>query len=85
MIIRNRRKLQIAYLSLQDTSSVRVARPLGLTVFDSVWLLTIWCENAEDFRHLRVDRITSLGDASQSFRHERGKQFSDALKNEKKS
>ena len=80
--IDGRRKLEIAYLSLGGSRSERVARPLGLTVFDSVWLLTIWCETAEAFRHLRVDRILSANETGAVFRHERGKRFEDSLARE---
>lgn len=75
-------KLEISYLSLSDKVSLRIARPLGLTVFDNAWLLTIWCETAEDFRHLRLDRIQSVVALETRFRQERGKQFADALERE---
>jgi predicted DNA-binding transcriptional regulator YafY len=80
--IHSRAKIEISYLSLSDKLTSRIARPLGLTVFDAVWLLTIWCERSEDFRHLRLDRIASIVETGQTFRHERGKQFSDALARE---
>jgi predicted DNA-binding transcriptional regulator YafY len=78
----NRAKLEIAYLSLAGKSTVRTARPLGLTVFDRVWLLTIWCERSADFRHLRLDRIISFVETGERFRHEKGKEFADALARE---
>nr|UKE82422.1 WYL domain-containing protein [Pectobacterium sp. PL152] len=59
--------------------SDRVARPLGLTLFDAVWLLTIWCETRSDFRNLRVDNITSLAETGLYFRPEKGKRFEDYL------
>ncbi|MGB8813236.1 MAG: YafY family protein [Paracoccaceae bacterium] len=77
--IHGRNKLEITYQSLSDKTSVRTARPLGLTVFDSVWLLTIWCEKSDGFRHLRLDRIISVGKTGKTFRHEKGRQFADAL------
>lgn len=80
--IRQRRVLQIDYTSLSGKSSRRMARPLGLTVFDSAWLLTIWCETATDFRHLRVDRIDGVRETGRQFRDERGKRFSDCLQRE---
>lgn len=80
--IHGRAKVEITYLSLSEKRSVRIARPLGLTVFDSVWLLTIWCERSNDFRHLRLDRISSVVETGQTFRHEKGKQFADALSRE---
>lgn len=80
--LRQRRVLEIGYEALSGKSSVRRARPLGLTVFDTVWLLTIWCERASDFRHLRLDRIRSIKDTGEYYRDEAGKRFSDCLARE---
>lgn len=80
--IRRRKLLEIGYTSLSGKSSTRRARPLGLTVFDAVWLLTIWCEIARDFRHLRVDGIGALRETGERFRDERGKRFADCLARE---
>ena len=80
--IRQRTVLEIGYTSLSERSSVRRARPLGLTVFDTAWLLTIWCETSADFRHLRVDRIDELRETGEHFRDERGKRFTDCLARE---
>ena len=77
--IRHHRVLEIDYTSIADQFSTRLARPLGLTVFDSVWLLTIWCERAQSFRHLRVDRIGEVRVTARQFRDERGRRFSDCL------
>lgn len=78
--IHKRRQLNISYVDLQGRESNRIARPLGLTVFDDVWLLTIWCENRSDFRNLRVDNISSVVGTGQYFRQERGKLFEDYLR-----
>lgn len=78
--IRKRLQLDLHYVDLQEKESRRVARPLGLTVFDAVWLLTVWCETRADFRNLRVDRIVSMTGTGQQFAHERGKQFADYLR-----
>lgn len=80
--LRQRNVLEIDYKSLAGRCSTRFARPLGLTVFDSVWLLTVWCETARDFRHLRVDLISDVRVTSQQFRDERGRRFSDCLERE---
>lgn len=55
--ISTRRRLRIAYLSLDEKHSERTVRPLGLTNFGPVWLLSSWCELREEFRDFRVDRI----------------------------
>jgi predicted DNA-binding transcriptional regulator YafY len=80
--IRRRSMVEIDYLSLAGKPSTRLARPLGLTVFDAEWLLTIWCETAEDFRHLRADRITRFQPLDRRFRPESGKRLSDCHRRE---
>ena len=77
--IRDRAMLRVRYVDLQERESGRIARPLGLTVFDAVWLLTIWCENRSDFRNLRVDRLLSVERTGARFRPESGKRFDDYL------
>lgn len=77
--IRKRMRLSIRYRDLKETESDRIAHPLGITMFDAVWLLTIWCETRSDFRNLRVDRIVSVSPTGLVFRHERGKRFEDYL------
>ncbi|WP_439529024.1 helix-turn-helix transcriptional regulator [Pannonibacter sp.] len=81
--IRDRQRLRIDYVSRSGQPSSRLARPLGLTAFDESWLLTIWCERAEDFRHLRVDLIRSAEPTGETFRHEAGKRFADVLQRER--
>ena len=74
-----REVLSIDYRNAAGQDSNREARPLGLTLFEHAWLLTIWCETAQDFRHLRLDRITSLNTTGKRFRAEKGKRFKDAI------
>lgn len=78
--VRERALLDVHYVDLRDVRSQRIARPIGLTVFDAVWLLTIWCETKRDFRNLRVDRIEAVERTGQHFRPEVGKRFEDYLK-----
>ena len=78
--LRDKAVLEITYCDLQDKRSQRIVRPLGLTMFDAVWLLTVWCEDRSDFRNLRVDRIEVIQLAGRLFRTERGKRFEDYLK-----
>lgn len=77
--IRARRLLHVVYRDLRDSRSERRVRPLGLTIFDEVWLLTVWCEVKSDFRNLRVDRIDALTDTGARFRPEKGRRFEDYL------
>lgn len=81
--IRQRNLLEIDYVNLRGEASTRIARPLGLTAFDDTWLLTIWCHTAENFRHLRFDRIIRAEPTGARFRHESGKRFSDSLERER--
>ncbi|WP_211212129.1 helix-turn-helix transcriptional regulator [Kiloniella laminariae] len=78
--LRQHDKLMISYLDLKDQPSQRTVRPLALTVFDRAWLLTSWCEKANDFRNFRVDRIQSLTTTGETFRPEPGKLYSDYVK-----
>jgi predicted DNA-binding transcriptional regulator YafY len=78
--VARRDRLRITYVDGGGKKSERLARPLGLTSFDTSWLLTIWCERANAFRHLRLDRIMKAEPTGETFRHERGRRFSDALK-----
>jgi predicted DNA-binding transcriptional regulator YafY len=80
--IRDRQFAEIDYQALSGQTTRRRARPLGLTVFDHAWLLTIWCETAQDFRHLRADRITRFQPLPDRFRPESGKRLSDCHRSE---
>lgn len=78
--IRRHLVLRIAYVDLSDKESERTVRPLGLTLFDSAWLLTGWCEARNAFRNFRVDRIASISGTGTTFRPEKGQRFEDYLK-----
>ncbi|WP_310009693.1 YafY family protein [Brucella pseudogrignonensis] len=77
--VRDRVIVKIEYLDLRDKVTERSVRPLGLTMFDAVWLLTGWCENRNDFRNFRLDRITNIVSDGQVFRHQKGQRFEDYL------
>jgi len=78
--LRKRTKLEIYYLDLSNQRSRRIIRPLGLTAFDHVWLLTAWCELRNEFRDFRVDRIQSTEPTGDTFARENGKEFTDYLR-----
>ncbi|VAW21079.1 Transcriptional regulator, DeoR family, partial [hydrothermal vent metagenome] len=42
--LRKRQLVEISYNDLKGRDTVRTIRPLGLTAFEKVWLLTAWCE-----------------------------------------
>ena len=75
--------LTVGYRNSEGRPSTREARPLGLTLFENAWLVTIWCETAQDFRHLRLDRITFTTSTGKRFRAEKGKRFKDAVERER--
>lgn len=77
--IRERRVLDLSYDSLTGHQSRRRIQPLGLALFDSVWLLTAWCEAAGDFRNFRLDRMLDVADTGARFQPERGRRFKDYL------
>jgi len=75
--IANKRKLRVRYQSLADDTTQRVIRPLALTCFGRVWLLSAWCELRNDFRHFRTDRVERLTVLAESFDDEPGKRYED--------
>jgi predicted DNA-binding transcriptional regulator YafY len=78
--IRGRKRIRIAYAALDDTTSERVVRPLGLYHWGKAWTLAAWCELRADFRNFRADRITSTQDCGDRFRPEPGKTLKDFLR-----
>ncbi len=78
--IRLRLKVELQYLDEQERKTDRLVRPLGLTAFEKVWVLTAWCEARNDFRNFRLDRISEFEITQTIFKREKGKEFSDYLK-----
>lgn len=72
-----KRKLRIRYNSLSDEETQRIIRPLSLTCFGRVWLLSAWCELRDDFRHFRTDRVERVTVLAESFDDEPGKTLAD--------
>jgi predicted DNA-binding transcriptional regulator YafY len=77
--IRERRLMTLNYLSLDDETTQRVVRPLGLYHWGKAWTLAAWCELRDDFRNFRADRIVALADAGGTFRPEPGRTLKDFL------
>lgn len=75
--ISGKRKLRIRYTSLKGEESTRIVRPLALTCFGHVWLLTAWCELRGDFCQFRADLIKRLTVLAETFEDEPGKTFED--------
>ena len=78
--VRHRKKVELKYQDDQGQESTRIVRPLGITAFELVWVLTAWCEHREDFRNFRLDRIQSFNELDSGFKREKGKEFSDYLR-----
>jgi len=78
--IRERQQIKITYLDLRDKESSRNIRPLGLTAFDRVWLLTAWCTKKDDFRNFRIDRLQEVEQTGVKFRLKAGQEFRDYLR-----
>ena len=79
LAIRQRRLMRLNYLSLDEETTERVVRPLGLYHWGKAWTLAAWCEMRDDFRNFRADRITALAEAGGTFRPEPGRTLKDFL------
>ena len=75
-----RRKVALKYRDESGRDSQRTIRPLGCFYWGAVWTLGAWCEQRQDFRNFRVDRIVELSLLDEPFRDEAGKTLSDLLR-----
>ena len=64
-------ELRITYRDLQDRSSTREIRPLGMSYSEHALLLLGWCKLRQDFRMFHCNRIISAALSGQSFRPQR--------------
>ncbi|WP_354040615.1 YafY family protein [Devosia sp. UYZn731] len=58
--IESERKLRIRYLDAAGAVTERTIWPIALGFFDSAEVLAAWCELRGDFRHFRLDRISTF-------------------------
>jgi predicted DNA-binding transcriptional regulator YafY len=65
--LRTRKKLYIGYRREDGAPSQRRIRPLGLVYWGYAWTLIAWCELRGDYRMFRLDRITELREAGETF------------------
>jgi len=79
-VIRDKIRVKIKYEDLKGRRTNRFVRPLGVTCFDSVWLLTTWCESKQNFRNFRVDRVRSVERTDEIFKDKRGESFKDYIR-----
>ena len=78
--MREHRKVRFVYRDLSDRMSERMVRPLVMAFFGPVWLLAAWCEQRQDFRSFRLDRMADLVVLDERFRAEPGRTAFDFLK-----
>lgn len=77
--VRNQSKVKFHYQRADGELSIRTVRPLGLAYWGRTWTLVSWCELRHDFRHFRVDRMSSLLESGEDFVHEAGRTLDDFL------
>jgi predicted DNA-binding transcriptional regulator YafY len=58
----------------------RIVRPLALAFWSGVWTLSAWCEQRDDFRTFRLDRIENTTKTNRQFTQKRGQRLEDFLK-----
>ncbi|MBL8560768.1 MAG: YafY family transcriptional regulator [Gemmobacter sp.] len=75
--IREKHRLSISYIDIQNHESFRDIRPLQLEFWGRVWTLAAYCEAREDFRAFRVDRIVAVQDTGERFPEEPGRSLAD--------
>jgi predicted DNA-binding transcriptional regulator YafY len=73
-------KIGLEYLDLKDATSRRVVRPLACFYWGEVWTLAAWCEQREDFRNFRVDRMRTLDVLNERFRDEPDRSLADLFR-----
>ncbi|HET8869699.1 MAG TPA: WYL domain-containing protein, partial [Aquabacterium sp.] len=75
--------VRLDYQDAHHQVSSRTIRPLGCFFWGQVWTLAAWCEEREDFRNFRLDRIQRwkrIPGASGTFSPEPGKSLGDYLR-----
>ena len=75
--LRKKRLIRVRYIDLNEKRSERTLRPLSIVFFGSSWILLAWCEEKQDFRSFRIDRLEHMEILEKTFRDEKGKRFID--------
>lgn len=75
--VQERRKVFLNYRDLSEKASERTVRPLGCFYWGKVWTLAAWCEQRNDFRSFRVDRVSYVRRLEDQFRDEPGRTLAD--------
>ena len=58
--IRTEIKMHIDYVDSSQRTTHRTIWPIAIGFFERVRVVVAWCEQREDFRHFRTDRISRL-------------------------
>lgn len=77
LAIRNERKLDIVYRSGDGTESTRTIWPFMIGFFESTRMVAAWCELREDYRHFRIDRISSVTAREERYPRRRAQMLKD--------
>lgn len=75
--VQERCKVHLNYRDLSEKPSQRTVRPLGCFYWGKVWTLAAWCEEREDFRSFRIDRVQGVRRLEERFRDEPGRTMAD--------
>lgn len=75
-----RQKLRLDYRDATGQPSLRTVRPLACFCWNHVWTLGAWCEQRQDFRSFRLDRIATLDVLEERFSDESGRTLADFLR-----
>lgn len=75
----SRRVVRLGYERLDGHRSERRVRPLALAFWGGVWTLVAWCEERDDFRVFRVDRMHGMEVLEESFPEKRGQELAAFL------
>ncbi|HED33146.1 MAG TPA: YafY family transcriptional regulator [Gammaproteobacteria bacterium] len=55
--IKQHKKILLHYQRADGEKSIRIVCPLGLFFWGKVWTMVAWCEQRNNFRQVRLDRI----------------------------
>jgi predicted DNA-binding transcriptional regulator YafY len=72
----------LRYVDQGERRTERRVRPLGCFYWGRVWTLAAWCEQRQDFRNFRLDRMEAVQVGEAVFPVEPGKTLADLLRRE---
>lgn len=67
LAIRERRKLAIIYVDGQGRRSERIIWPVFMAYMEAVRVVVAWCEERDDFRHFRTDRLVAITPCAETY------------------